>query len=149
MAAGVIDDVLMRHAMAGQFPGGQGALIAGASLVDPNMQRDAGVGGLINRAGGGAPIDGGDPAGVTMGQDAHRFAGRLGVRDFSDQAEAMFADPTVDGDILIGDFIGQGSGRRRPRGRRQIDQRGVAAVECPFQIDRRRPCLDQPPISLP
>ena len=95
--------------MAGQFPGGQGALIAGASLIDPNMQRDAGVGGLINRAGGG-------PQSTVASQPAlqwvktHRFAGRLGVRDFSNQAAAMFADPR----LMATSSSAISSARRRP-----------------------------------
>ena len=42
VAAGVVDDDRVRHAVLAQLPGGQaGALVARAGLVHPDMDRDA------------------------------------------------------------------------------------------------------------
>ena len=81
VAAGIVDDQRVRHAVAAQLPGGQrGALVARAGLVDPDMHRDARPRGLVDRRGGGAPVDGGEPAGVAVGEDVDRLARLLASR---------------------------------------------------------------------
>ena len=61
-----------------ELPGRQaGALVARPRLVDPDMDRDAGIVRLVDRRQRGAPVDGGEPAGVAMGErvDAARRRG--------------------------------------------------------------------------
>ncbi len=77
MAAGIVDDDGMRHAVLAQFPGGEaGALIARPGLVDPDMERDAAIMRQIDRRERRAPIDRREPAGVAMGQDLDAASAR-------------------------------------------------------------------------
>ena len=69
-------DPILRHAVLGQLPRRQaGALVARPRLVDPDMDRHTLVMRQIDRRGGGADIDGGEPAGIAMGEDVHALAG--------------------------------------------------------------------------
>jgi predicted nucleic acid-binding protein len=109
MAAGVVDDDGVRHAVLGEFERGQRrALIARPRLVDEDVHRRAAVVGHVDRRRRGAPIDRRQPAGVAMGQDVDR-APALAVDRF-DQGQAGLADAPVAGDVLVA----QGA-RARPR----------------------------------
>ena len=93
MAAGIVRDHRVRHAVMAEFPGGErSALIARPGLVDPDMNLQAAIMRQIDRRRRGAPIDCGEPAGVAMGQDIDRLAGPLRRRDLFDQRQAMPAD---------------------------------------------------------
>ncbi len=120
MAAGIVGDHRMRHAMMAEFPGGErGALVARARLVDPDMDGGAPIMRQIDRRRRRAPVDGGKPAGVAMGQDVDGFAGLFPRRDSLDQADAMTGDVLVDRDVLLGDFVGARIGGGAARGRRK------------------------------
>ena len=144
MAAGVVGDHRVRHAVMAEFPGGQrSALIARPGLVDPDVNREAAIVRQIDRRRRRSPVDRRQPAGVAMRQDVDGFAGLLGRGDRLDQRQTMPADFPVDRHILFGDLTGAligglaraegGSGRKRP----------PHLVERPFQIDRGRPRRDQ------
>jgi len=69
MAADIVGDDDVRHPVLAQFPGGQaGALVARAGLVDPDMNRDAGIVRDIDGGQRRTPIDRRQPAGIAMGQ---------------------------------------------------------------------------------
>ena len=144
MAAGIVDDQRVRHAVAGHLPGGQlGALVARARLVDIDVDRNAGFGGEIDRRGGGAVVDGGQPAGIAVGQDVDRFAGLLGRGDLPDDLQAVLADAAVELDILVGDLGGPPIGGLGALGRRQGRQHAAHLVQRPAQIDGGRARLVQ------
>ena len=112
MAAGVVGDHRVRHAVMAEFPGGQrSALIARPGLVDPDVDGEAAIMRQIDRRRRRAPIDGRKPAGVAMGQDIDGFARLLGRGDRFDQRQAVPADIPVDRDIFFGDFGGTLVGR--------------------------------------
>src|SRR5260370_8106849 len=57
MTAGIVGDDGVRHPVLAEFPGGQaGALVARPCLIDPDMHRDAGFMGAVNRRQRGTPI---------------------------------------------------------------------------------------------
>jgi hypothetical protein len=118
MAAGVVGDHGVRHAVMAELPGGQrGALVARPGLIDPDMDGEATVVREIDRRGRRAPVHRRQPAGVAMGQHVDPLARffRLAL-DRLDQGKAVPADALVDGDVLFGDFAGAGIGRpRAPR----------------------------------
>jgi hypothetical protein len=67
VAAGVVRDHRVRHAVLTKFPGGQsGALVARTRLVDPDMERHPPVVRHVDRCQRGAEIDGRKPAGVAV-----------------------------------------------------------------------------------
>ena len=120
MAAGVVGDHGVRHAVVAEFPGGQrSALIARPGLVDPDMNLQAAIMRQIDRRRRRAPVDRGEPAGVAMGQDVDGLARPLRRRDLFDQRQTMPADLLVDRDVLLGDFDGAPVGGRDPLGRRR------------------------------
>ena len=53
-------------------------MIARPRFIDEHMHGNAGVVGVINRRGGGAPIDARQPSGVAVGQNVDRLAGLFG-----------------------------------------------------------------------
>jgi hypothetical protein len=60
-------------AVLAEFPSGKaGALIARPGLVDPHMDRNAFVMRAVDRGEGGAPVDGGEPAGIAMRHNLDR-----------------------------------------------------------------------------
>ena len=82
MAAGVVGDHRVRDTVMTEFPRGQrSALIARPGLVDPDMNLQAAIMREIDRRRRRAPVDGGEPAGIAMGQDVDRLARLLGRGD--------------------------------------------------------------------
>ena len=141
VAARVIDDQRVRHAMRCQFPGGKQALVARTRFVDPDLQRHAGIVRLVDRRQRGAVIDGGDPAGVAVGQHLHRPA-ELKVQ-CGQQFGAVPADVAIDRNVLFRDAAGLG-----PRGGGTLVGRQGAgnashAIKRPAQVDGGRTCRIQ------
>ena len=65
--ADVVDDDGVGHALVGEFLGGQaGTLVARAGLIDPDVNRNPGALGGIDRSGGRAPVGEGQPAGIAV-----------------------------------------------------------------------------------
>ena len=144
VAAGVVDDDRVGHAVVEQFPRGKaGALVARSGLVDPDVDRQAGVVGEIDRRGGGAPVDGGEPAGVAMGEDVERPAGGLVRGEGAEQRQPGLADAAVDRDILIAKGGGEVARPRSAGSRRQRLQVRAGAVERPAEVDGGRPGREQ------
>ena len=145
MAAGIVGDQRVRHAMAGQFPGGEaGALVARPRLVDPDVHRNAGVVRTVDDAERRAPVDAGDPAGVAMGEDVDRSDRALGLVGLADQRQPVLGDRRIGGDVFFGEPVGNGEGRIGTIGLRQARNLAPDDVERPAQIDRGRPCRQQP-----
>ena len=113
MAAGIVHDQGVGNLLLAKFEGCQGcALVARPGFVDEDMDGNSGGLRLVDRRGRRAPVDGGEPAGVAMGEDAHRRAAALFGKS-ADQGEAVFADRLVAGDIFFGEMPGEGEARRR------------------------------------
>jgi len=67
---GIVDDDRVRDPVLAELPSGKaGALIARPRLVDPDMDWDAILMSTIDRGEGCTPIDGGEPAGITVSKD--------------------------------------------------------------------------------
>ena len=142
------------HPVLAELPGGQaGALVARPGFVDPDMDRDAGIMGAIDRRQRRAPVDGGEPAGIAMGQHLDRLRGAAALPRLLDQPGAMPADRAADRDIGLGDLAGPGQRRgerglrrRRPQcaaispsAQRRLTAVGrVAASPAAARTDRRR-----------
>src|SRR5450631_2653775 len=100
MSAGIVDDNCVGHTVLAEFPSSQGcSLIAWASLIDPDMHRDAAVVGLINGCSGGSPVDRCQPPGIAMCKDIDL---PVPVRRRSNKLQAMVTDGGIDCDIFIG-----------------------------------------------
>ena len=143
VAAGIVGDHGMRHAVLSEFPGGQaGALIARSRLVDPDVNRNAGIVRLVDRRQRRAPVDGGEPACIAMGEgiDAPAFVAWL---QFTDEAQPVFADAAANLGILVADLGGAAVGGLAAVGGRQRRQQCALVVERPAQVDRRGPRLQQ------
>ncbi len=141
MAAGIVGDVGVGNAVAAQFPGGEGTLVARAGFIHPDMDRNAGVMGLVHRARRRAPVHGRNPAGVAMGQDADRLSVLLARCDLADDLKTILADAVVDADIFVGNLVRELQRCGGAVGFRQREQVRTAAVERPTQVDGRRPGL--------
>ena len=114
----------MGNALVVEFEGGEGsALVARPRLVDPHMERHALLVGEVERRGGRAQIDGGEPAGIAMGEHVDGGAERLSRGDGLDQGEAMVADGAIDGDVLLADLCGAGLGRGHALAARAVAHR--------------------------
>ncbi len=138
MAAGIVGDHRVGHAVLAELPGGErSALIARAGLVDPDMDAQPAVMRQIDRRRGGADVDGGEPAGIAMGEQVDRLAALLG-RDRLDQRQAVAADRLVDGHILLADLGGAAVGGRDARGAGLVAHRRRHLVERPFEVDGGR-----------
>ncbi|MGY4283591.1 hypothetical protein ACVWXO_002811 [Bradyrhizobium sp. LM2.7] len=104
MPARVVRNHRVRHAVMTELPRRErGALVARAGLVDPDVDLDAALMRQIDRRGRRAPVDGGEPTGVAMGERVDHFAGLL-RRNRLDQRKAIAGDTAVDLDILLGDL---------------------------------------------
>ena len=106
MAAGIVGNHGMRHAMMAEFPGGErGTLIARARFVHIDVNGNPGVMRGIDRRSRRAEIDGREPAGVAMSEDVDALA-RLFRRAIFGSVQVHVADRRVDGDIFIRNFRG-------------------------------------------
>ncbi len=135
VAAGIVGDHGMRHAVAAEFIGRQGrALVAGPRLVDPDMDRDAGVVRDIDRGQRRTPVDGGKPARIAVGQDVDRMTGRFSRRDRADQRQAVLADGAAERHVLVADQRRLGIGGLRARPGLQPRQPAAHARQRPVQV---------------
>src|SRR5262245_47371348 len=140
MAAGIVGDQRVRHAMRAELERGErGALIARSRLVDPNMQVDALVEGAIDRRERRAPIDAGEPAGIAMSEDVEALAALL-VEMRADQPETVLADPAVGLHVLVADCGGTGVSRGDTLVARLIAHRLLHFFERPAEIDGGGAC---------
>ena len=102
--AGIVGDEGVGHAVAGKLPRGEQSLVARARLVHPDVDGNALV---VRHEDGGrdrAPVDGGHPAGVAVGEDVDAA---LRVREFAlDERQAMAPDGFVQCHVLVGDRLG-------------------------------------------
>src|SRR5690242_784035 len=81
-----------------------GTLVARPRFVDPDMDRQAGLVRLVDRRKRGAPIDGGEPAGIAMGEGVEALA--VARLERTDQRQAILADAPADLHILVADLGG-------------------------------------------
>ncbi len=148
MPAGVVGDHRMGNALLAELEGGErGALIARPGLVDPHMERHALLVGEIDRRRRRAPVDGGEPTRIAVGEHVDRRAQRLARRDLLDHREAVAADAEIDRDVLLTDFGGAGISGGDALAARAVAHRGHDLVERPFEVDRGRPGRDEAPIG--
>lgn len=99
------------------------------------MDLDAAIIRQIDRCRRGAPVDGGKPAGITVGQHVNGLA-RLFLRgNRLDQLQTVAGDAPVDLDILLQNFVGTRVSRLRPLQRIDRRERRAHLVERPFEID--------------
>lgn len=142
-AAGIVGDDRVRDAVVAKLERGeQRPLVARPRLVDPDVHRDARVMGKIDRRGRGSIVHRRQPAGVAMGEDLHRPIGISRV-EIAQQAQAVRADRAAQLGILVADRIGTGEGRTRTLGRCKPGHRRADLIQCPAQVDRGGPRLDQ------
>src|SRR5690606_8013694 len=93
VASSIVDDDCVRDTVAAELVSCERrALVAWPRLVHPNMNGNAGIVGVIDRRGRGAPVDAGEPAGIAMRQHVHRLAWLLLRSDFLDELEPVDAD---------------------------------------------------------
>ena len=93
VAAGIVGDHRVRHAVLAELPGGErSALIARPGLVGKDVNGNALIVRQIDRRRRGADIDRREPAGIAMGEHVHRLAALLARRDGFDQRQAVAAD---------------------------------------------------------
>ena len=140
VTAGIINNHMMRHAVLAQLPGGQKrTLVARPGFIDPDMDVQPGIKGLVNRRRGSAPINRGEPTGIAMGQNIDRLVSALLRRNRADQFQSMITNARVLCHSLIADICGHGIGRPGALLWRQRRQCGLHLVQRPAQIHRRGP----------
>ena len=140
--ARVVSHQRVRHTGLRQFPSGQaGALVAWPCFVHPHMHVDAGCMRLVDRRRGGAPIHGGQPAGVAVGEhvDGPWFAASHGAQ----QRQPVPANGGVDAHVFFGNGVGRVPGQLLARSRRGRPQQRQHAVQRPHQVDGGGPGLTQ------
>jgi hypothetical protein len=136
VSAEVVDDDGVRHAVADQFPGGEGgALVARTRLINPYMHGDAPIVGQVDRRQGGAPVDGGEPAGVAVGEDVDRPAAAALRPESVDECEAMLADGPIHRNIFIADRCRKLVGRLDPLIFGQSPDGIAHALQRPAEVD--------------
>ena len=140
ITAGVVGDDGVRHAMGPELERRQRRpLIARPGLVDPDVKRDTVVIGAVDRRQRRTPIDGGEPAGVAMGENVDALTALLvGMR--LDQPVAVLADLAAGFHVVVADLGGLGIGGSHPRLARLVAHRLLHLAERPAKIDGRGPC---------
>ena len=136
MPARVVGDISVRYPVTAELPRRQSALVARPRFVNPDMQRDTCIMGVIHRRRCGAPIDGRDPASVTVGQQAHGFAAGFLGRDILDKLQTVQPNLAIDLNIFVRNIVGEGQCHPCPVHLRQRQQYSLATVQRPTQIDR-------------
>ena len=120
-----------------QLPGRQaGALVQRPGLVHPDVHRDARLGGGVNRGGGRAIFDAGQPAGVAVGQNVDRPS-VLCPGDVLDQRQTVKTDPPAVVRLLFGDGPGDFQGLGPALGWSRRKQSAQNPVHGPGQVDGR------------
>src|SRR3977135_1416171 len=105
MAAGVVRDDGVRHAVLAEFPRRElRSLAARPRFVHPDVDRNSGVVRGVDRRGGRTVIDEGEPAGVAMREDVDRGAAFF-LAQAADQLEAVLADAPAIFRIFIRYFV--------------------------------------------
>ncbi len=115
------------------------------------MDRDAPFGRLVDGRQRRAPIDGGQPAGIAMGQDieASRPGGAAFFPQVGEQGGAVAADRFAQVGILVGQARGFFIGGGGALAFRQRQQQTQHVVDAPAQIDRGRTRRHQQRGGLP
>ena len=110
MAAHIIGDDSVRHAVLPQFPGGQArALVARASFIHPHVYLYPFVVSRVNGRGGGTIIHKGQPARIAVGQNIDRFTA-FAPADLFDDGNPVFTQAAAELGIFIGDVPGRLAG---------------------------------------
>ena len=137
VATGIVHNQMVRNAMGVHLPAcQQGALIARAGLINPDMDRYARLNRVIHRRGRRAPIHRGQPARVAMGQDIHRLPRRFPGGNPADDLQPVHPDHPVALHVLITNLHGAGMGGTGSPGLGQRAQQIAHFVKRPAQVDR-------------
>ena len=121
-----------------QFPGGKaGALVTGPGLVHPDMHGYPIRHRFIDRCQGRAPIDGGQPASIAVGENVDRLSCPLLFPDGLDQGRAVPPYSLIGSDILIADPPSLPVGGSKALFRRQRQEHSQHPLHGPAEIDRR------------
>ena len=124
------------HAVRAELEGRQRRpLVARPRLVHPHMQRHAALVRLVDRRQRRAAIDGGEPAGVAVGEDVDRLLVLLALGRHQDGLEAVLADAPVGLDVVLADLRRALVGCRQPSLPRQIAHRAQHLLQRPAQVD--------------
>ncbi len=109
VAAGVVGNHAVRHALFAQLEGGQArALVARPGLIHPDVDGQTLCVRQVDRRQRGAPVDGGEPARVAMRQHVEHLPW-LARGEGLQQCQAIAGDGLVAGDVVFGE-----PARRRP-----------------------------------
>ncbi len=139
MSARIINDKSVRHAMLAKLPAGQmRPLIARPRLIDPDMDRNAPIIRLIDGRERRSPVNGGQPAGVAMGEDIELALLSLRFPYATEDLQPVIADSAVDRDVLIADLRRLLIGRRYTLALRQRQEQLLHRADGPSEVDRRR-----------
>ena len=133
VAASVIGDHGVRHAVLEQLPRGQHALIARARFFDPHVHGDARLVRLVDRRERRAPIDGRQPTRVAVREHVDAR-----LVDGLDEGLAVVADRFARGDIVVGDLRGRGIRHGFSLACMHPRERALHLIQCPPQVDRGR-----------
>jgi len=135
VAAGVVGNQGVGHAVVAQFPCRQGgALVARAGFVHPDVDGKTGVMGGIDGSQGGAVVHERQPAGVAMREHVDRLP-VIARGDLAQKGHAMLAHAAAEFGILVGDGLGFGPGGFQPvAGGGAGGQGPLHAVKGPFQV---------------
>ena len=130
----------MGNAVPAELPGGQrGPLVARPRFIDPHMQRHPLVVAQVDGRGCRAPVHGGEPAGVAVGEHVDGCAASLVSGDLFQDGKTVATDGPVGLHILIANCPSQPISARPALAFGKRFQHRQDAVERPAKIDRGRP----------
>ena len=116
--------------------------VKGTGFVDPDVKGDARFVGFVDRRQGGAPVDGGEPAVVAMGEDVEGICGgdgggggRARVDEGLEESEAVGPDGLAGGDVFVADGDGFKARASRPALARFAAHDARDPFEGPAEID--------------